>query len=119
MLREERSDSMPHDSMTREFAFTSMRWYYGGRNILALKLFRPANFDIPYAYCREKVPYVCLHHDLICSCKVGTLRKMDRARSLHWVLFDHQTHLVTWCELFDREKNFCQHVRAKGTTYVV
>lgn len=40
----------------------------GRRDIVALKLLSPDDFDTPYAYCPEEVPYVRCLHALICAC---------------------------------------------------
>lgn len=93
-------------------------WNCGCRDMVALKLLRPTDFDTPYAYCTKEVVYVLHLHSLIRMIKTGALHRIKRALSLHWVLFDRDMHLVARSKIFDRDNNFTFLVRAKGLLYV-
>lgn len=104
--------------MTRESVFTSMRRHCEGRNMVALTFLGHADFNTPYAYCREEMAYVCRLHDLIRACKADKLQKMDRFPSLFWLLFNRNPHLVALHHLFNPNNNLCLRVRAKSTAYI-
>lgn len=65
MLRKTRVKGVPCGSMTSKEAIKSMWKYFGGRDMVALTVLRPSVFNKPYAYCHEKVAYVCRINALI------------------------------------------------------
>lgn len=83
MLCETSFDSMQHGPMTRDSAFTLFWWHCEGRDMVDFKLLRPADFEMPFAYCREEMVYVRHLYALICACAAGALHPIERASSLH------------------------------------
>lgn len=86
--------------------------------MMAFKFLRHANFETPYAYFRAELAYLHRLHVLISVCKAGDLQRIERAPSLHGVLFNLDIYFVARRIIFDRNNNFTPRVRAKGLAYV-
>lgn len=105
----------------RKEALNSSRQPFGGREMVALTLLRPGEFDTPYANFREEVAYLerlCL---IIRAFEEKRLDDVARVPSLQRVLRDrtrHNVHLLRRRGRLNHENSFRLRVRVKFVVYI-